>query len=282
MAVGGLRKRQMTPPTLDHVGVVSHELTSLAAAYERLGFTLTPLARYADGRIGNRCIMLRQSYIELLAVIDPKASSATLVRFLARYAGIHILAFGIDAMPAAGARLRRAGIEASPSKFERVTDGTDAGSPRARFELLQLPDQPEGRLNLVRHLTPEVLWRECFLHHPNNAHDLTEVSLSVADPADTAGRFSRLVGCVVIPDATSGFGLELAHGRIRIMAANGEIVPRIVGVTVRTSDENATIRRLVSERGIMHGFDDGDLVIGSGAAGGVVLRFTPGLGSASP
>ena len=75
----------MTAPTLDHVGVVASDLAALAAAYGRLGFTLTPLARYADGRIGNRCVMLRSAYIELLAVVDPNARSATLERFLARY-----------------------------------------------------------------------------------------------------------------------------------------------------------------------------------------------------
>ena len=75
----------MTAPALDHVGVVANDLAALTTAYERLGFTLTPLARYADGRIGNRCVMLRSAYIELLAVVDPNACSATLERFLARY-----------------------------------------------------------------------------------------------------------------------------------------------------------------------------------------------------
>jgi Glyoxalase-like domain len=101
----------MTAPSLDHVGVVGNDLAALATAYERLGFTLTPRARYADGRIGNRCVMLRGSYIELLAVIDPIARSATLERFLACYAGVHILAFAIANEQSAMERLRRAGIE---------------------------------------------------------------------------------------------------------------------------------------------------------------------------
>ena len=33
---------------LDHVGVVTRDLAALAARYEGLGFTLTPLARQAD------------------------------------------------------------------------------------------------------------------------------------------------------------------------------------------------------------------------------------------
>src|ERR1700693_6541371 len=101
----------MSGVALDHVGVVTRDLAALASQYERLGFTLTPLARQADGRIGNRCAMLHRSYVELLAVVDPNAGSATLDRFLARYAGIHILAFAIDDPLAALARLRWAGIQ---------------------------------------------------------------------------------------------------------------------------------------------------------------------------
>ena len=78
---------------------------------EQLGFTLTLLARQEDGRIGNRCAMLRRSYIELLAVVDPTAKSATLDRFLERYAGIHIMAFSIDDPQSALTRLRGAGID---------------------------------------------------------------------------------------------------------------------------------------------------------------------------
>src|SRR5262249_14252946 len=155
-----LRRRQMTAPALDHVGVVAKDLAALAAAYESLGFTLTPLARYADGRIGNRCVMLGGSYIELLAVVDPNARSATLERFLARYAGIHIMAFAITDEQSAMERLRRAGAkQATVSRFARPFDDADSGGRKAEFVLIQTPEQPEGRINLVRHLAPDVLWR---------------------------------------------------------------------------------------------------------------------------
>src|SRR5437879_3897771 len=124
----------MSAPTLDHVGVVTRDLAELAQQYERLGFNLTPIARYTDGRIGNRCAMLHRSYIELLAVVDPKAKSETLDRFLARYAGIHILAFGIRDEQAVLARLVRAGVDAaSVSDFERAIDDGDPSGRLAKF-----------------------------------------------------------------------------------------------------------------------------------------------------
>ena len=82
---------------LDHAGVAGHDLDSLAAAYERLGFTLTPRARHSgrrkpDGPVepfgtANRCIMLRQGYLELIAIVDPNCYGNGLERFLARHPG---------------------------------------------------------------------------------------------------------------------------------------------------------------------------------------------------
>ena len=185
-------------------------LRALTTAYERLGFTLTPLARYADGRIGNRCVMLRRAYIELLAVVDPNARSATLERFLARYAGIHIVAFSIDDPEIELVRLRRAGIDGvAVRQIDRAVDDADPTGLRARFALIPLPEQPEGRINLIRHLTPEALWQDRYVHHANNAMALAEVVVAVGDPAESASRFSRLVGCAVVPDPAGGFALDL-------------------------------------------------------------------------
>jgi Glyoxalase-like domain len=268
----------MSGVALDHVGVVARDLTALAGQYEHLGFTLTPFARQADGRIGNRCAMLRQGYIELLAVVDPTAGSATLDRFLARYAGIHILAFAIQDELSVFARLHRAGIAAAPAiRFDRAIDDTDPDGLRARFSLIQLPDQPEGRINLVRHLTAEALWQERFLHHPNNAVALAGVLIVVDDPAAAAARFSRLVGCPVVPHPAGGLALDLPRGCVRLVAdtALSSVVPRIIGLAVRTSDGNQAIARLLVERGIAHRRLGDSLTVDADAAGGVALRFVP-------
>jgi hypothetical protein len=252
MAAAGLRDPSVRDIALDHVGVVTRDLAGLAAQYERLGFTVTPLARHADGRIGNHCVMLRNGYIELLAVIDPNARSATLERFLARYAGVHILAFSIADPQAELARLQHAGI-AGPTvtRFERSVD--DATPGMARFDLLQLPDQPEGRFNLVHHLTPELLWQERFLHHPNNAVSLDAVELAVPEPMATASRLSRLLGAPVVPNPVHGFTLELTRGRLQLVEGTG---PRITKLIVSTSASPATT------------------IIDAAEAGGVTLQFT--------
>jgi hypothetical protein len=280
LAAAGLRKRPVSSVALDHVGVVTRDLTALSAQYERLGFALTPFGRSTDGRIGNRCVMLRENYIELLAVIDLQVGSATLDRFIARYAGIHILAFAIDNPQSAVERLRRAGVEAAAVvHLDRAVDDLHPDGPRARFALIQTPDQPEGRINLVHHLTPEALWQERFLHHRNNAVALGEVVMAVAQPADTAARFSRLAGCSVVPDPVGGFALDLVHARVRMLPtdADGPFVPRVVGLGVRTADRNAAVGHLLSEEGIAHRREGDALIVDASAAGGVAICFVPGL-----
>lgn len=259
--------------TLDHVGVVGRDLDTLAATFERFGFLLTPLARHAGGRTGNRCVMLRQGYIELLAVLLG-GSSATLERFLARHAGAHLLALGIDDPAAVGARLHRAGMPAEVAETDRAVDAADPDGPRARFTLLTPPDRPEGRCHLIHHLTPAALWQERFLHHPNHAVALTEAILLADAPAEVAAFLSRLAGRPVVPDAAEGFALDLPQGRVRVLPALPGVPeaprPRIAALGIRTDDGNAALLGRLQAGGIAHWIEDGAVCV---EAGGVVLRF---------
>ncbi len=265
---------------LDHVGIVGRDVALLATEFERLGFCPTPLARHAGGRTGNRNVMLRRGYIELLSVVDG-GSSVTLDAFLARHAGIHILSLGIDDETAVLARLHRAGFAlADLSHTDRAVDDADPAGPRARFTLVTMPDLPEGRVHLIRHLTPEVLWQERFLHHPNHVDALEEVVLVVAEPAVTAARLSRLAGCPVVPDAAAGFALALSRGRVRLLPPGSlgavfpdvavPALPCIAGITLSTDDANAALLRWLEERAIPFGSAGDALLV---QAGGVALRF---------
>ena len=251
--------------TLDHAGLVGPDPGALHAAFTALGFTLTPLARQsgrlrADGPVvpwgtANRCAMLRDGYIELLGIVDPTAPANGLDAFLARYAGLHILALGIDDETAALARLHRAGLDIpGVLHLERPVDSADPGGPRARFARLPLPDAPEGRIQLIRHLTPEAIWQERFMSHPNQALALEAVILAVPNPAETAARFSRLSGRPVVPDPAGGFALQLDRGLVRMLPpeALGTVLPGLdtptlpfmAGMVVRTADAAATVRGL--------------------------------------
>nr|WP_282572237.1 VOC family protein [Roseomonas acroporae] len=290
---------------LDHVGIAGPSLAPLAAAYERLGFTLSPVARQSGRRrpdlpvepfgSGNRCAFLRHGYIELIAILDPALHDNGLGGFLARFHGAHILALAIDDPEANLARLRRAGIDIPGIAWlERPVEAPDG--PRARFARLPLPDAPEGRLQLIRHLTPELVWQPRWMDHANGAVAL-EAAILVADPpAETAARLSRLAGLPLEPDPAGGYALVLpgaagAAGpespamptRLRILppaALAAELpgmapppMPAIAALVLRTGDGNAAARRVLA--GTAREMPGGALLVPPEAAGGAALLFVP-------
>lgn len=258
---------------LDHVGVAVPDLDAAAAEWERLGFALTPLARHAPPAVtANRCAMLRAGYIELIASVDREKPSATLQRFLARYAGIHILSFAIGDEQAALERLTHAGFATEIVASERPADPKHPNGPQARFARLPLTDA-DPRLQLLRHLTPELVWQKRFLRHPNHAVTLNAVVMVDDPPAMLAARLSRAAGVAVVPDPIGGYALPLARGQVRILPpeALGKVFPEatipslpfVAGIVVCTDDGNRSVSRLlkcstVSTR-------DGLLAIASGA-----------------
>ncbi|MGH7121012.1 MAG: VOC family protein [Acetobacteraceae bacterium] len=285
-----------TALVLDHVGIAGPDLETLSKSYTRLGFSLTPLARHSgrktpDGPVvpfgtANRCAMLQESYLELIAVVDAASFTNSLEFSLSRYAGLHIVALGIDDEDTNLARLRAAGVKIPAAAYlERPVDDADPAGPRARFARLLLPDAPEGRIFLIRHLTPQAIWQERFLSHPNHAVRLAEVVLVSAAPAESAARFSVLAGRPVVPDPSGGFALVLPRGQVRILPPEtlpavfpGVAIPAlpfIAGIVILTDDANLAIRRLLGEAGIAHQELSGGILVDSTEAGGAALLFRP-------
>jgi hypothetical protein len=230
----------------------------------------------------NRCIMLRQGYLELIAIVDPSCYSNGLERFLERHPGLHIIALSIGDELENLRRLRQAGIDIpGVAWLERPVDDTDPNGPRARFARLPLPDAPEGRIQLIRHLTPEAIWQPRFMDHPNHAVALEEVVLAVENPAESAARFSLLAGRSAVAEAAGGYALNFEHSRLRLLppeALRAELpevaigsLPLIAAIALRTDDGAKAIRRL--SQGVAHRETPGGVVVAPEAAGGAAIIF---------
>lgn len=283
--------------TLDHVGIAAHDLDKLAATYESLGFTLTPRARHMGhltpgGPLvpfgtGNRCAMLGlpgrpAGYLELIARIDPEAPANSLDRFLERYQGIHIVAFGIADAEAELLRLRRQGFDLPGIAYlERPADPDDPAKGTARFARLPLPNEasPEGRMQLIQHLTPERIWRDEWIVHRNRAVRLAGTVIAVADIAEAADRFARLTG-LAAEAGDGGVHFDLAGARMSVVSpealgghlpgARAPVLPFIAGVLIDTADAARAVRSLVGGKGreTPRGF-----MLEAEAAGGAALIF---------
>ncbi len=294
---GCYRPPMTTAPRLDHIGIVAHDLAAAAAQYEQLGFRLTPLARQSGplapgGAVvpwgsANRCAMLGAGYIELLGIVERGLYDNDLGRFLARYQGIHILALGIDDAEAELARLRAAGFAiAGIRPMQRP-----AGGGIARFQRLPIPEAQEGRIQLIRHETPELLWRPELTAHPNRAAGLIEAVLCVADLEAAAERFRRLAG--VAPERGGGAAtFPLAGARLVLCeapalpafvpGATPPTLPWFAGFTLATDDGNEAVRRLLAERGIDHAEAEGRLAVPPDCAAGAACVFAAERQASSP
>ncbi|WP_055327913.1 VOC family protein, partial [Bordetella pertussis] len=193
------------PAGLDHVGLYAHDMDAAAAMYQRLGFTLTPLSQHSGTHavtrevvkagIANRCAMLGHGYIELVAVVDPALDLRGIPEGLARYAGMHIVAFDTPDPGQRIAALREAGFAAEPGVLQRYIDTAD-GPRLARFSQVRTPRQamPEGLILTLRHETPELLWQARYMDHPNGARALAAAIVAVEDVDAAAARYARYLG----------------------------------------------------------------------------------------
>ncbi|MCP5371519.1 MAG: VOC family protein [Hyphomicrobiales bacterium] len=278
--------------TLDHVGVVSADAEKLWPAYERMGFLLTPPTQQtgspAPGEppellgTGNRCAMFMDGYLELLAIVDPARPTRGFPERLARYAGLHILAFGCDDADAAGAAMaaRGAGV-AGIAHLERTVD-TPHGPELARFSVIRPApaEAPECHLNVLQHHTPAALWQPRYLIHPNGAQALAAATLCVADPERAAARYGRLLGH---DPQRQGPGWRLRPGRgvldvvgpetmFFLFGTEAPVLPFVAAFAVRV-DSLATVEAILLANGVPFAVLDGRICTDPAAGGGAVCVF---------
>ncbi|HJS41956.1 MAG TPA: VOC family protein, partial [Gemmatimonadales bacterium] len=93
-------ERQRPPPgelCLDHLAHFVPELDAAAAVWEKLGLRVTPVSVHqVSGKpagTSNRCVMLEEGYIELLAPTQKTAHARRVRSLMKRYDGIHLACF---------------------------------------------------------------------------------------------------------------------------------------------------------------------------------------------
>jgi hypothetical protein len=233
MEFGGFQRPASGTLAVDHI---AHWVPDRAAAFDelaRLGFAPTPFSEQftratpdappVSAGTGNHCAMLERGYLEFLAPIAETANAATLRGGIARYTGVHLIAFGTVEPEAQHARLVREGFSPlDPVALQREIE-TPEGPRTARFAVVRTAAgaMPEGRVQFVEHKTPEHLWQARWIAHPNTAYALTRVHLCVADPAEAVARFARYTGL-------SAAKIDGAPG---IASARGDLVFRDAAAT---------------------------------------------------
>ncbi|MFL1874181.1 VOC family protein [Hansschlegelia beijingensis] len=179
--------------TLDHVVVNAlRGMDAAAETFAALGFTLTPLGRHSLGSI-NHLMVAPGAYLELVAVPETGKQRQEV---LDSPFGLSGLVFKTDDADAAYQRLSAAGLSPTePVAFSRPVE-IDGEARDARFRTVRVAGElfPAGRVYFCQHLTPELVWREEWLEHPNGFAGFDRIEVAAPEPETAAGRYAAAAG----------------------------------------------------------------------------------------
>ncbi|MCV9907932.1 VOC family protein [Brucella sp. HL-2] len=162
---------------IDHVVVLTNDLDSTGTAFENVGFHVTPIAKHSAAMgTANRCVMLNDTYIEILAIIEKTEANAKWRKLLENGSGLR------------GIALRSKDVEADARAYNDKNIETEAvrhfsrqiEAGELRFSISRFKDcvTPAYQCLLCQHHTPELLWTSDLIEHPNGARRL----ISIATP----------------------------------------------------------------------------------------------------
>ncbi|MBU3672571.1 MAG: VOC family protein [Sinobacteraceae bacterium] len=246
---------------LDHIGFLTDSLQRSAAAWRRLGFSVTsprplwqaegpqPAARSLGQTSAH--VMFSSTYLEITALegADPQ-------HHLAPWRGAVeapvILALSAADPVAVFEPLHTVGhAVSSPSvALRRIEYGAQRGEARFEWFMWQHRESPEWLVCVMRHLTPELVFQRAVQEHANGAVELTGVYQAVGGTPSAGLRFAAAArGVNLLGDGEFDALLELDQGT----AAAGRVALRV------------TVRDLAAARACLH------------AAGVACLQTTQGL-----
>ncbi len=283
---------------IDHLVLAVRDLDAARATFQRLGFTLTPVARHPFGT-ANSLAQFGGSFLELLAVAEPGAipagdgthfSFGAFNRdFLEGGEGVSMLVLKSD-----DAAADRADFDAhdlrvyEPFGFERIATGPDGAERKVAFSLTFTSDSRLKRAGFFtcQHHYPENFWKAEYQRHANGALAIASAVMVTRDPADFHEFLTHFTGMHEITATSFGISFDLGGGgRVEVMSPEGfraffgetaAADPRcFLGWRVRVADLGA-VAALLNENRVPFKALAGALVVPSEAAHGAALAFEAG------
>ncbi len=281
--------------SLDHVAHFVPDIDAASTAFQALGFTLTPFSaqmhRLEDGGplvpagAGNRCVMLERGYIECLTPTADTVIADQLNAAIARYTGLHLIAFGTGDAAADHVRLGRQQFAPLAMVDLQRTIGTPDGEATARFSVVRVAPgtMAEGRIQFCRQHTPELLWQSRWTRHPNRAVALKSVIVCVENPEEAAQRYAHFTGIAATASGDDRI-IDTARGRLllvappavqRVFRTDPPVLPWIFGSVLASADMGKTRQSIVAS-GLPHGMlgDERLYVVAPPSIGGIMV-FEP-------
>jgi hypothetical protein len=184
----------------------------------------------ADGQLtgtGNVTAMLERGYIEVLFKTADTALGREFDASMARYTGLHLIAFAVADAKATQTQLAANGFRVRPIVELKRPVATASGEATAAFTVARIDEgqMREGRIQYLTHHTEDAVWQPRWLAHPNTAKALVDIVVAVADVDEAAARYVRFLGHEAVP-TNMGRGIYLERGGVQLV--NGASLTRLL------------------------------------------------------
>ncbi len=237
---------------LDHVGHFVPDLEAAGELLDRLGFFATPVSHHqANGKPGgtaNRCVMLEEGYLEILAPTLDTPSAERVRRYMKAYEGIHLVSYGTPAAAEDHARVSAHGF--SPDPLVDLRRQTAEGEVGFRVVYASEDKMPECRAQYCEHLTPGLVWADHHAKHANGAIGLSAAYLVADDVPAVAARWAEFSGLLPFPGKDEVV-LKTSRGTIHVATQaalsrfipDGPAAPAVAAIRLRFRDPAAFAER---------------------------------------
>jgi len=274
---------------IDHVMLISRDLAHARSAYERMGFTVTPLTSHPHGT-ANHLILFQHDFIELLGVVAPErldARSAAAQVFLQIREGFAAIALPTSDAERDSEALLRRGLEPSDLYcFDRPVTLPDGRETRAIVDTVWAPEPsaPLVQTFLSRQHVAEAIWVPEWQAHPNGARAIAWLTLVADDPAAALeSHFVAFLDAELLRDAHGRRTFATPRGEVRILgpddyqAAYGTPAeatrPYIAGMGIRVTDLETLVTHIRAS-GVPHERSSQAVRVLPDSAHGALLEFT--------
>ena len=296
MSTTSIPEKQVPGPDeifLDHLGWFVPDIDHASLLFDKLGFLLTPytvhMNEQPDGSrvpsgTANRCAMIQRGYLEILTRVPDVDSAITrqMDAGLARYTGLHLIAFTVADTADFTKILRESGFEPDPPVALRRPMTLDDGSEDiAAFSVVRLPSSAmaEGRVQVLSQDTPEVVWQSSLTCFENGAELLSGVLIVSVDPVEAVNRYQSFTGRLH-QRWGSGYRIILDRGELVFCSPTDVAqflpetdipsLPFIAAVSIRSKDLELTRQFL----------NDAHITFRSSSPSRIVVDNHAGVGSA--
>lgn len=164
----------------------------ISDVFTSLGFMLTPLSKHNLGS-SNRIAVLDNCYLEILGW---EANTTPVRKEIANEpCGFNALVFRTNNADFCYQSLKDMGFEPNPiqdlSRPVRFGDGLK----QAKFRTIRFTIQPIPgiRIYFCEHVTPEYIWQEVDMDHPNGIVGMNEIVISSPSPEKTFSQLKKLL-----------------------------------------------------------------------------------------